>query len=175
MRFPTIIGKFPCNKSASYVINSLIDILQHDLSLKAKISHASQFEIDFNVHPTLFLERNAFLPNVYVVVSPADSGSICRFEYTLKKGARILFAIYIGIALILESLLLLIVKYLSSPFLLLIPLGLLIFAAMMTFGGLYVSSMQIHNYFLHLFNISSKKLKIVFQSKQQRESNHKQF
>ena len=175
MRFPTMMGHFLCDKSTSYATDSLINTLQHNMSLNARISSVASNEFSFNVYPTFFLERNAFLPNVHVVVVPNDGGSICVFEYSLKKETKILFVIYVVIALIFETLLLLYFKHLSSPLLLLIPLGLIVFAAVMTFCGLYVSSTQIQSVCLSSFNISSKNpLKIVFCSKKQLESSYEQ-
>lgn len=162
MQFPTITGMFLSDMSAVNIKDCLIYILQHDLTFNTKIIYESSNEIVCKIYPVYFLARNAFLPNVHVVVRTENSNSICVFEYSLKKGTRFFLTIYIVISLMLEFLLLFLVKQLASPLLLLIPMGLIIFAAMMAIGSLYVFSMQIQQLFLHLFIMPSKPLfKIV--------------
>ena len=145
MLFPFASARFQSDQSAADSFKHLLAMLQHDTDLNTRITHASSHELSLQVRPSYFSERNSFLPNIRMVMQDNSNGSSGMVEYTLQQSTRNLLQATFVITLFLECLLLILASQLASLLLLLIPIGLMLFAALVSTIGLYVFSKQIHN------------------------------
>lgn len=157
MRLFTVVKNFTCKTSADDTLNPLPSALMEDNILNANVTDISSNGISFQVESPNFLVRNAFRPMVHIGIKNSEVGSSGKIKYSLSKGTKIIMAILFSIAMAFEGLLLilLLMNQLVSPLFLLLPAGLILFTAIISILGLYVSSHAVHKHLLTLIGASA--------------------
>ena len=157
MSFPFMLGAFRSDKKVDGLMASLIQALQQDGEWNAKITQKSQNDLSFSVRSSNPFVKNSFAPNVSINAIYHGSGSSGTAVYSLHNETKAILGVFLFLALAFEVLMLTLYRQLASPFLMLIPVGLLLFAGGMTVVGLYLSAKRMHRWVMETIDGASEK------------------
>lgn len=161
MAFPILKGTLTSNDPPSTFLDRIVHLMHNSTSVKVKTNRIAYNELVLQFRSVYWLERNSFLPDVRIISNTNKKNTTSTVEYSLQMGTRILVIAYSLLAIAFEIMLLCLCDLKNNSFILLIPIGLILFSTVVCGLGFVVSCQKVHREILSLCN-EGEQLKIVF-------------
>ena len=106
--------------------------------------NAAENELSFSVKGESVLVHNSFRPDVRMQLTETAGGTDVQIRCRIKKSVRIIICVYLSLfALLAAGMVISLIRDQLDPAMVLIPLGMALFAVLLCYFGLRLSSREI--------------------------------
>lgn len=139
----SFVEKFYCDKDAEQALPQLENAIKKELAVKQ--CRIENEKLSFALKHQAGLSRNSFRPKVEIRIIKGESVTLLHVYFALQGFVQVFLLVYLAMAGLMEMFMLgmLLADNLSSPLLLLLPVGMGLFACALAWCGLGFSTKSV--------------------------------